>query len=379
MYDAIIVGARCAGAPLGMLLAHAGHRVLVVDRASFPSDTMSTHFIQSPGMARLVRWGLIDDVFATNCPPIGKARFDLAGDTVELEIPLHAGITGLASPRRYLLDKILTDAAIASGAELAQGVSVDSLMYEGDRVSGVRGHTSQGDFEQRGSVVIGADGRNSVVARETGAPFTHFEDGVSAGYYTYYRGVECDGVETFLHDGLFCVMFPTNDGLTTVGLEWPRDRFTQIRRDVDGSFLAALDRLGEVGQRVRAGERVERFVGVAELPSYIRKAFGPGWALVGDACYHKDPAPADGITDAFRGAELLADAVDDILSGRSDEETALARYEQRHDEFARPLLDAAVRVARFDLTPQQRFDAFIELRIHNEEEVMQLLESNRAT
>lgn len=378
-YDAIIVGARCAGSPLAMLLARSGHKVLLVDRAKFPSDTMSTHFVQAPGMARLQQWGLDDEVFASNCPPVTAAHFDMGGgEVMDFDIPLHEGVRGLVAPRRYILDKILVDAAVDAGAELAEGVSIDSLIYEGDRVAGVKGHTSTGNFEARARFVIGADGRHSVVARETEAPFIRNDGFSSGGYYTYFSGVSRGVVETYLQDELFGIVFPTNDDLAVVGLAWRHERFKDVKRDIEGNFFGALESLGDLGERARAGERAERFVGSADIPNYLRKAWGPGWALVGDACYHKDPAPADGITDAFRAAEYLADAFDEMANG-TDEATALARYEERHADAALPLLDAAVKISDFDNTPQQRFEAFIGVRMQDAQEVEQIIARRAVT
>lgn len=373
MYDVVIVGGRCAGAPLAMLLAQAGHEVLVVERATFPSDTMSTHFVQSPGMGRLYKWGLIDPVFASNCPPIRGAFFDVGGEPMEMEIPLHEPLPGLASPRRFILDKILIDAAVAAGAHLAEGVSVDSLMRDGERVIGVRGHTSTGGFEERARLVVGADGRHSVVARGTAAGFLQFIQPLTSGYYSYFKDTGVEGTELYFHDDLMCVIFPTNNGLTTVGLIWPHASFTEIRRDIERNFDRGLERLGERASRVRTSERAEPFVGSADLSNYIRKAWGPGWALVGDACYHKDPLAADGITDAFRGAELLATAVHEFLSEDRSEEAALAGYEQKQMEFIERHFDAAVRAANFERTPQERNAAFFESRLHDFEEVEALL------
>lgn len=378
MHDAIIVGSRCAGAPLAMLLAKDRHRVLMVDRAKFPSDTMSTHFIQAPGMTRLARWGLVDRVLETGCPLVTRARFSLGpGEVMEIEIPVVEPLAGLAAPRRFLLDKILVDAAVAAGAELAQGVSVDSLIEEDGRVTGVRGHSQDGPFEERARIVVGADGRHSVVARATDAPIVADHGPTSAGYYTYFRGLPAGAVETYLHEDLFGVVFPTNDELTLVAVGWPVDRFKDIRRDVEGAFFGALDRLGDIGPRARNAERAERWVGSTDLPNHLRTTWGPGWALVGDACYHKDPTPADGISDAFRGAEFLADAVNEVLAG-TDEATALARYEQRHADVALPLLDAAVRSASFEKTPQERFEAFVEIRMHDAAESAQIMAATDA-
>ena len=356
-----------------MLLAQLGHQVLLLDRATFPSDTMSTHFIQSPGMMRLAQWGLLDDVLATNCPAVRDAHFDVDGEVAELEIPLEGGLPGLAAPRRYLLDKILVDRAVAEGAELRTGISIDSLVLEDGRVAGVSGHSADGDFEARGKVVVGADGRHSVIAKGTDAPFMKFIEPVSGGYYSYYRGAGIEATTVFFHPGVVCVMFPTNDGLTTVAIAWAPERFPEIRRDIEGNFNAALETFGEIGQRVRNSERAERFSGSADLSNYIRKMTGPGWMLVGDAGYHKDPVAADGISDAFRAAELASQAIDSFLTGGTSEDDAMATYEDRYGEFIGKHFDPAVRCARLDLTPKERMDAFFESRIHDAVEVQAMV------
>jgi flavin-dependent dehydrogenase len=376
MYDVVIVGGRCAGSPLAMLLAKSGHKVLIVDRATFPSDTMSTHFIQSPGMARLARWGLMDDLFATGCPPVSKAFFDVAGDQMELDVPMQDPIKGLASPRRTILDKLLVDAAVAAGAELAEGISVDSLIFEDDRVVGIKGHGPDGAFEARGRFVVGADGRHSMVAEAVDAPFTKFVEPITGGYYNYFRGTGFEArTQLFFHEGFVCVMFPTHDDCTCVAIAWPREQFAEKKRDIEGSFNATLSSLGELGERVVASERMERFVGAADLANYIRRPHGPGWALVGDACYHKDPTPADGISDAFRGAEMLAEVLDQVLTEAATEDDAFAEYERSYNEVSDKRLDPAIRCTRFDLTPRERMEAFIEDRVHDAQEVETVLAS----
>jgi 2-polyprenyl-6-methoxyphenol hydroxylase-like FAD-dependent oxidoreductase len=357
-----------------MLLAGSGHKVLMVDRAKFPSDTMSTHILQPPAAARLKRWGLLDKTFATNCPPITKAVMSTApGETVEFEVGESTGLDGLVAPRRTVFDKLLVDAAVEAGAELAEGVSVDSLTWDGDRVTGIEGHTSEGAFSAQARFIVGADGRHSVVAREVEAPIVKDYGPTSSGFYTYYRNLPMDnGLEGYLHDGVFTVVAPTNDDLTIVAVAVPPEQFDDFKGNIETHFLATLDRVGDIGDRCRAAERVERFVGASAVPNYLRKVQGPGWALIGDAACDKDPAPADGISDAFRAAEYLSDAIDAALTG-TDETEAMARFEKRHTDKALPLLDAAVRTARFDLTPKERFDAFVEIRIQDIEESMEIL------
>ncbi|HWC13483.1 MAG TPA: NAD(P)/FAD-dependent oxidoreductase [Actinomycetota bacterium] len=373
MYDVAIVGARCAGAPLAMLLARAGHSVLMVDRATFPSDTMSTHFIQSPGMLRLHRWGLLETLLDTGCPPITDALFDTGGELTELPIPLVPPVDGLVSARRFILDKILIDAAVAAGAELAEGVSVDAVLRDGERVTGVRGHTSEGDLEARARFVVGADGRHSIVADKVGAGMVRFDEALSAGYYSYYTGTGIDRTQLFFYDDIAGVMFPTHDDAVCVAVVWERDLFGELKRDIEGHFNAALKRFGEEGQRVLDGERVERFVGTNDIHNYLRQTHGDGWALVGDAVYNKDPIPADGITDSFRGAEMLAGALDKVLTGELSEADALAAYADGYRATADKRLEPAVRTSRFDLSPKQRLEAFIEIRMHDFAELDEML------
>jgi flavin-dependent dehydrogenase len=369
LYDVIVVGARCAGSPLAMLLARAGHRVLVVDRSQFPSDTMSTHFIQAPGMVRLNRWGLLDRLRATDPPPISKAIADTDGAAVELEFPVYEGVEGLLSPRRTVLDKILVDAAAEAGAELALGVAIDELIFDGGRVAGVRGRTSEGSFEERATYVVGTDGRNSTIAQLVGAPFQRNVGNVTAGYYSYFSGTGIDATELYLREHLIAVAFPTHEGLTTIAIEWPGAKVNDLKGDIEGNFYRAMDELGTLGERVRAGKRAERFVGAHDLPNFLRLAHGPGWALAGDAAYHKDPAPADGITDAFRAADLLSTTLNEVLTGEVDEGTAFDRWQQQHDHFAVPSLELTVQMAGEGRTAPERADAFIQIRMKDAEDI----------
>ncbi len=379
MHDVVIVGARCAGAPLALLLARAGHDVLLVDRATFPSDTMSTHFVQSPGMAHLHQWGLMDTVLETNCPLVTKAFFDVGGNPLEFDIPLHDPVMGLTAPRRHVLDKLLIDAAVADGAHLAEGVMVNSLIREEDRVVGVGGQGPDGSFEARARIVAGADGRNSIVAREMNATIEKEYEPITAGYYNYFPDTGVTNTRLFFHDDFVAVMFPTNDGLTLAAVAWRKNLFSELRKDIEGNFYKALAEMGEPAEGVRSSRPAERWVGTADIPNFIRKTHGPGWALVGDAAYHKDPTNADGITDAFRGASLLSEAIDQVLREETDEATALDEYERGHDEGALNYFEPAVNAARFDLTAEERFQAFLQARMHNDAEVTHILGAQAAT
>jgi flavin-dependent dehydrogenase len=319
MYDAIVVGARCAGSPTAMLLARAGHRVLLVDRAELPSDTLSTHFIHPSGVARLKRWGLLPRIAAAGAPPIPHYTLDVGPFALRGTPPPIDGVSDAYCLRRTVLDHILAGEAAAAGAEVRLGFPVDGLVTEDGRVTGIRSR----DRTERARIVIGADGMNSLVARGVGAEAYDEAGTLTCAYYTYWSGVEMPGAELYVRDGNAVIAAPTNDGLVVTIVFWPNEAFHRVRADVEGAFMAALDLAPGLAARVRAGERADRFRGTGRLPNFRRRPYGDGWALVGDAGYHKDPILAVGIGDAFRDAELLAEAI-----GTGD----LPGYERGRDE-----------------------------------------------
>jgi 2-polyprenyl-6-methoxyphenol hydroxylase-like FAD-dependent oxidoreductase len=342
MYDAIVVGARCAGAPTAMLLAGKGHRVLLVDRAAFPSDTLSTHFVRHQGLAALRRWGLLERVLASNSPALRRWSMSLGDRPLVGNLPDVDGVPAGCAPRRRVLDAILVEAATAAGAELRTRFAVEELIWEDGRVAGLRGRTARGaTVEERGRIVIGADGRNSFVARAVGAPVHNLVPARTCAYYGYWDGVDLDGFEVHIlaQHRRYLLAFGTNDARVLVLVGWPREEFAAVRADPDAAVRDALGLVPELGDRVRAGRLTERLRGTADLDNFFRQAHGPGWALVGDAGHHKDPYPAWGIMDAFRDAEALVEAVDAGLTGRRPLEEALAEYEARRNDAALPRYD----------------------------------------
>jgi flavin-dependent dehydrogenase len=290
MYDAIIVGARCAGSPTAMLLARKGYRVLLLDRDAFPSDHMSTHWIHQPSMARLARWGLRERLVATGCPPITTITLDLGPFALRGSPPPASGVVEAYSPRRTVLDKLLVDAAVEAGAELRERFTVQNLVWEGDRVVGVSGHSATGvTAMERARIVIGADGIHSLVARQVAALTYDVRPAYSCVYYTYWSGVAQDSVEFYPRDHRGFGALPTHDGLTCIVVGWPNDEFHAYRADIESNYLKTLELAPALAERVRQGKREERFTGTAEQFNYYRKPHGPGWALVGDAGYIKDP------------------------------------------------------------------------------------------
>ena len=352
-YDVIVTGARCAGAPTAMLLARKGYRVLVVDRASFPSDTLSTHLIHAPGVAALDRWGLLDQVAATGCPPINTYAFNFGPFTIAGTPRPHDGNSTAYAPRRTVLDKILVDAADHAGAEVRERFTVDDIVFEDGAVVGIRGHGEDGKpvFE-RARVVIGADGRNSHVAKAVKPEQYNEKPMLQWSYYTYWSGLPVDGFETVIRPDRGWGTFPTNDGLTLLVVGWPYAESKAYKADVEANYLKTLELMPEMAARVRAATRVERFAG-GSVPNFFRKPYGPGWALVGDAGYNKDPITAQGISDAFRDAEMCSAALDESFSGRRSFEDAMSAWHRTRDAHVTPIYEFTTQLATLEVPPPE--------------------------
>src|SRR4051812_34065143 len=308
-YDTIVVGARCAGAPTAMLLARQGHRVLLVDRSTFPSDTLSTLVIQPHGIAALDRWGLLEAVRATGCPPIEQSSFDFGPVTITGRPRPVDGHATTFAPRRTLLDKILVDAAAAAGAEVREAFTVDDVIFDDGAVVGIRGHADDGSHVvERARVVIGADGHNSRLARAVDADRYHEKPVLENAFYTFWRDLPVDGMLTTIRGDRGFAAIPTNDDLTLVLVGCPYAQAAQFRSDITSNYFAALDRAPHFAEQVAAATQEGRFIS-GGVPNFYRTPFGPGWVLVGDAGFTKDPITAQGICNAFIDAERVANAL----------------------------------------------------------------------
>lgn len=346
-YDVAIVGARAAGAATALLLARAGHRVVVVDRAAYGSDTLSTHALMRGGVQQLERWGLLGRIIDAGTPPAHRVSFVYDGDPVviELDQPLYA-------PRRTVLDRVLVDAAREAGADVRFGVHVTGLLRDAD--GGVTGLVTAGPDRATGEVpaaiTVGADGMRSGVARAVGAPTTVAARHTAASMYGYWEGVEVDGYEWHFSPDLAFGLIPTNDGQVCVYVGGTPERFQrELRHDREATALRVVRAASPaLAARLEAGRRSGPLRGFPGLRGWLRRPHGPGWALVGDAGYFKDPLTAHGLTDALRDADLLARAIDAGLGGAMPMAVALRGYERTRDEVSRSLMRTTEAIAALD-------------------------------
>ncbi|WKX71562.1 NAD(P)/FAD-dependent oxidoreductase [Streptomyces sp. XD-27] len=365
MYDVIVIGARCAGSPAAMLFAQRGYRVLLLEKARFPQDTLSSHYIHQPGVALLGRWGLLDELRAAGCRPIDHQSYEAPGVRLDgFSLPVDGYRTTYA-PRRYVLDPILAGGAVAAGVDFRDGCAVTDLVFEDDRVVGVR-YTTPGGAEatERARLVVGADGMRSLVARKTGAQNVIEHPRLTCTYYSYWAGVPAH-FELYERQGRWIGVIPTNDDLTLIMTYFPQDEFSAVRTAVEPAYLEAVRTTApKLYERMSAGSRAEQLYGTGHQENYFRKAFGPGWALLGDAVHHKDSITARGITDAFIQAQSLTDHIGDELHDDAALDAALRGYEDDLDDTFADVYQGALNVA--ELKPEGRAEMLRKLAGHQE-------------
>jgi 2-polyprenyl-6-methoxyphenol hydroxylase-like FAD-dependent oxidoreductase len=381
-FDVIIVGARCAGAPLATMLARAGLRVCVVDQDRFPSDTLSTHGIQPAGVQVLQRIGVLDSLLKV-APPVLRLR--MVFDDIVVPATDVVAITGAPglNVRRVTLDEILVNAAADAGAEVRTQTAITGLVVDGDRVAGVR--TPAGEL--RAPLVVGADGSRSAVARMVGAREYHPTRNGRVFMWAYYEADPTDGEMWIGKVGDHTYLgTPTDDGLTLVAACPSIGCREEVRADREAVYEAGVHAWPELHAGVVGARREGPVRTMANMRGFFRPSAGPGWVLVGDAGHFKDPTPGQGIADALRQADTLAAAIMRALGGghgRPDEilrewwqwrdEDAWEMYWFAHDMgaggptpplrreaqrriAADPELTAAmVRVLNHDLRPSQAF------------------------
>jgi menaquinone-9 beta-reductase len=344
-YDAIVVGARCAGAATAMLLARQGARVLLVDRAKCGSDTVSTHALMRGGVLQLHRWGLLGAVAASGAQPVREVTFAYGEREVPVRIRAEEGVDTLYAPRRTVLDGVLADAAGAAGAELIFGHSLTGLDRDAaGRVVGAALSGPSGTSQVSAGIVVGADGVRSTVAELVGAETYQAGRNATAVIYGYFPGLANRGYRWMFVPGATAGAIPTNDGEHCVFVGVPAERRAEaFAGEAEAAFRRVLARAApDLAQEIETADaRLRTFGGIR---AHLRQPFGPGWALVGDVGYFKDPCTAHGITDAFRDAELLARA---IIGGRR---AGFEDYQGLRDALSLPLMQVTDAIAGCDWT-----------------------------
>jgi flavin-dependent dehydrogenase len=342
-YDAVIVGGRCAGAATAMLLARAGLAVLVVEQGTRGADTLSTLALMRCGVLQLSRWGLLGAIEAAGTPRIETTTFYYGDRPIEIRIKPRDGVDALYAPRRTLLDPLLADAARTAGAQVRYRVRLKELQRDAaGRVNGVVIESGGRARAIATAIVIGADGVNSTVATRAGADAYHVAAHMSAVIYTRANGLRYDGYHWYYVPGASVGVIPTNGGETLVFAAAPAERFMrELRGDLAAGFRTIVREASPDVAAALSTATTGSYHGFAGRRGFLRQAWGPGWALVGDAGYFKDPITAHGITDALRDAEAVARAV---LSGTDE---ALARYQALRDDLSVPLFEVTDEIASF--------------------------------
>ncbi|APU21351.1 flavin-dependent dehydrogenase [Actinoalloteichus sp. GBA129-24] len=332
-----------------MLFARQGYRVLLLEKVRFPQDTLSSHYIHQPGVALLDGWGLLDRLRDAGCRPIDHQSYEALGVRLDgFSLPADGHRTTYA-PRRFVLDPVLADGAVASGVDFQESCTVNDLVHEDDRVVGVR-YTTPGGAEatERARLVVGADGMRSLVARKAGAEKVVEHPRMTCTYYSYWADVPSH-FELYEGPGRWIGAIPTNDDLTLIMAYFPQSEFAEVRTAVEPAFRQAVrDTAPDLHERMSAGRRVEQLYGTGHQENFFRKAYGPGWVLVGDAVHHKDSITARGITDAFLQAQSLTDHVGDRLHDEPALNLELKRYEKDLTDDFLDLYRGALNVAELE-------------------------------
>jgi 2-polyprenyl-6-methoxyphenol hydroxylase-like FAD-dependent oxidoreductase len=371
-YDVVIVGARAAGAATAYLLARGGLDVLLIDRGRYGADTLSTHALMRGGVLQLSRWGLLDKIIDAGTPPIRRTTFRYANDVVPINLKSSFGVDALYAPRRTVLDPILVDAAADAGAAVRFGVAVSDVERDHlGAVTGIVGRTREGqEFRAKARIIVGADGFRSTIAERVGSSFERVGASASAVTYGYWSGLETDGYEWNFRPNAASGVIPTNDGHVCVFASASRrrigrgglDRLTNIVTESSPDLAARLaDASPPSSLRTFTGQ-----------PGHVRRSWGRGWALVGDAGYFKDPLSAHGLTDALRDAELLARGLIAVITEGAEERDALANYQVTRDALSAELFEVMDLIASHRWTDDEIPDLLLRLNaaMANEVEAM---------
>ena len=371
-YDVIVCGARPAGAGTALLLARQGARVLMIDRGRYGTDILSTHALMRAGVLQLTRWGVLPAIINAGTPAVRSATFTYAGDGTRIAIKPRDGVEALFAPRRTVLDRALVDAAVAAGVAVSYGTTLLDVLRTS--AGGVRGVVVQPEsgwpMEIEANIVIGADGLHSTMARRLGAEVSRVGRSASAVVYGYWPDVPGDGYRWQFDTGVSAGIIPTNSGLTCIFASVPAARFAEVfKGDVGRGHREVISVVApDIAAAIAGRPPAAHLHGFPGERGFLRRAAGPGWALVGDAAYFKDPLTAHGITDALVEAEYLARA---IAAGT---DAALDAYALDRDRRVIDIFEITDRIASFEWTLDEVRELHKQLAAAMAEEVTALRE-----
>ena len=290
------------------------------------------------------RWGVLGPIAAAT-PPVTRTTLRYGDEQLGMSVKPSPGVDAFYAPSMRRLAATLEAAAIDAGVEIHRAAAVTDVIVGRHRVLGVEAVTAdQRAVALRAPLVIGADGIHSTIAERVGAPLTWRARHATAGTYTYWPATD-DGYEWLFGAGGNAGIVPTDGGRACVFVNVAGEHVGGAGPAHIGEVMAALAPERAAGVRATTGPRP----GGTTAPRWgqVRRAHGPGWALVGDAGYRKEPLGPHGYTDALRDAELLARAVVDGLGGPSDDALldALEHYEHRRDRLGLPVFHVLDRLA----------------------------------
>ena len=324
------------------------------------------------GVLQLSRWGLLDEIIALGTPPVRRATFRYAHAVVPIAVKPSCGVDALYAPRRTVLDSVLVDAAAGVGVDVRFGVAITDVERDlHGAVTGIVGRTRQGQIFRAGArIVVGADGIRSTIADRVGAPFERLGHSLAAVTYGYWSGLDADGYEWIFRPNAAAGVIPTNDGQACVFA-------SASPRRIGRGGMAPLTRIvaessPELAARLAAATPPLALRTFTGRRGHVRRSWGPGWALVGDAGYFKDPISAHGLTDALRDAELLARAVVAVIVDGADERDALAGYQATRDALSSALFDVTDVIAGHHWTDVEIPDILLALSAAMTDEVKAL-------
>ena len=355
-YDAIIVGARVAGSLLATLLGERGHKILLLDRARFPSDSLSTHFFRAPAFRAFQAVGVLDQMLAVaprltvNYNAIDGIIFPEPLDGPE-DFPFYLCV------RRITLDEILVRRAKTfASVDMREGALAQELLRENGRVNGVVWKDDEGQHRSTSRVVVGADGVHSFVAKQVGAKVEREEPVNRAMYYAYYKELppnEGPAAEFHFNGNYLVYAFPCDGNLTLLAASVPIADFAEFKRDPEVHFEQELEKMVALKDRLKVATREGPVRGTGSIPGTLRIPYGDGWALAGDAGMVIDPWSGQGIDQGATGATYLARELNEYLSGRKEWGEAMQSYHKERNEFSLKTFENTCRLSR-DLRPMTR-------------------------